>query len=43
MRDIWTKKMVEMGSYMSVMTINVNRLYSSVKRQTVILGMKTTV
>lgn len=36
------KKMVEMGSYISVMTINVNRLYS-VKRQTVTLGIKTTV
>lgn len=37
------KKMVEMGSYISVMTININRLYSSVKRQTVTLGIKTTV
>lgn len=35
--------MVEMGSYKSVMTINVDRLYYSVKRPTVTVGIKTTV
>lgn len=32
------KKIVEMGSKISIETINVNRLHFSVKRQTVTLG-----